>query len=32
VAHFIGEKGREQYEEAIRGLLAAGGSSASPGK
>jgi len=22
VAHFIGEKGREQYEEAIRGLLA----------
>jgi len=32
VAHFIGEKGREQYEEAIRGLLAGGGSSASPGK
>src|ERR1700731_1461561 len=32
VAHFIGEKGREQYEEAIRGLLAGSGSAASPGK
>src|SRR5580704_16601808 len=32
VGHFIGEKGREQYEEAIRGLLAGRGSSASPGK
>jgi thiol-disulfide isomerase/thioredoxin len=32
VAHFIGEKGREQYEEAIRGLLAGNGSAASPGK
>ncbi len=25
VAHFIGEKGREQYEAAIQGLLAGGG-------
>jgi thiol-disulfide isomerase/thioredoxin len=32
VAHFIGEKGREQYEEAIRGLLAGGGSATSPGQ
>jgi thiol-disulfide isomerase/thioredoxin len=32
VAHFIGEKGREQYEEAIRGLLAGGGSARSPGQ
>jgi thiol-disulfide isomerase/thioredoxin len=32
VGHFIGEKGREQYEEAIRGLLADSGSAASPGK
>ncbi len=32
VGHFIGEKGREQYEEAIRGLLAGDGSAASPGK
>jgi len=32
VRHFIGEKGREQYEEAIRGLLAGSGSAASPGK
>jgi len=32
VGHFIGEKSREQYEEAIRGLLAAGGSTASQGK
>jgi thiol-disulfide isomerase/thioredoxin len=31
VAHFIGEKGREQYEEAIRGLLA-GGSREATGK
>jgi thiol-disulfide isomerase/thioredoxin len=31
VAHFIGEKGREQYEEAIRGLLA-GESREAPGK
>jgi len=30
--HFIGEKSREQYEEAIRGLLAGGGSAASPGQ
>ena len=29
VGHFIGEKGREQYEEAIRGLLAGRGSAAS---
>jgi hypothetical protein len=26
VGHFIGEKGREQYEAAIQGLLAGGGS------
>jgi thiol-disulfide isomerase/thioredoxin len=32
VGHFIGEKTREQYEEAIRGLLAGSGSAASPGK
>ncbi len=32
VAHFIGEKSREQYEEAIRALLAGGGSAASQGK
>jgi thiol-disulfide isomerase/thioredoxin len=32
VAHFIGEKGREQYEEAIRGLLAGGGFADTPGK
>ena len=32
VGHFIGEKSREQYEEAIRGLLAGSGSAASPGK
>ena len=32
VRHFIGEKGREQYEQAIRGLLAGSGSAASPGK
>lgn len=32
VGHFIGEKGREQYEETIRGLLADSGSAASPGK
>ena len=32
VGHFIGEKGREQYEEAIRGLLAGSASAASPGK
>jgi thiol-disulfide isomerase/thioredoxin len=32
VAHFIGEKGREQYEETIRGLLADGGSARSPGQ
>ncbi|MHB8500964.1 MAG: TlpA family protein disulfide reductase [Candidatus Acidiferrales bacterium] len=32
VDHFIGEKGREQYEEVIRGLLAGGGSGASRGK
>jgi thiol-disulfide isomerase/thioredoxin len=32
VAHFVGEKGREQYEEAIRGLLAGRGSAASLGK
>jgi thiol-disulfide isomerase/thioredoxin len=32
VGHFIGEKSREQYEEAIRGLLAGGGSTGSPGK
>ncbi len=30
--HFIGEKSREQYEEAIRGLLAGGGSTGSQGK
>lgn len=32
VGHFIGEKSREQYEEAIRGLLAGGGSTGSQGK
>src|SRR5580700_483009 len=32
VGHFIGEKSREQYEEAIRGLLAGGGSVGSQGK
>ena len=32
VEHFIGEKSREQYEEAIRGLLAGGGSVGSQGK
>jgi len=32
VAHFIGEKGREQYEEVIRGLLGGGGSAGAPGK
>jgi len=32
VTHFIGEKGREQYEEVIRGLLAGGGSAGAPGK
>jgi thiol-disulfide isomerase/thioredoxin len=30
--HFIGEKSRDQYEEAIRGLLASGGSTGSRGK
>ncbi|MGB9466808.1 MAG: TlpA disulfide reductase family protein [Candidatus Acidiferrum sp.] len=30
--HFIGEKSREQYEEAIRGLLAGSGSVAQQGK
>jgi thiol-disulfide isomerase/thioredoxin len=30
--HFIGEKGREQYEEAIRGLLAGRPSGSSGGK
>jgi len=30
--HFIGEKGREQYEETIRGLLAGGAGASSPGK
>src|SRR5579859_7905579 len=30
--HFIGEKGREQYEETIRGLLAGGAGGSSPGK
>lgn len=32
VGHFIGEKSREQYEEAVRGLLAAGGGANSEGK
>ena len=32
VAHFIGEKSREQYEEAIRALLADGGSRGVAGK
>src|SRR5208282_1879354 len=32
VAHFIGEKSREQYEEEIRALLADGGGAGSPGK
>ena len=32
VAHFIGEKSREQYEEAIRALLAGGESAAPQGK
>ncbi|MGC2672297.1 MAG: TlpA disulfide reductase family protein [Candidatus Acidiferrum sp.] len=32
VAHFLGEKGRAQYEDAIRGLLAKGGGAAAPGK
>ena len=32
VGHFIGERGREQYEVAIRGLLAGSGSATSPGK
>ena len=32
VTHFIGEKGREQYEEAIRALLAGGESIAPQGK
>jgi len=32
VGHFIGEKTREQYEEAIRGLLAAGGGTVSQSK
>ena len=32
VAHFIGEKGREQYEETIRALLADGRGTGSPGK
>jgi thiol-disulfide isomerase/thioredoxin len=31
-AHFVGEKGREQYEEAIRALLADGGGTGSQGK
>ena len=30
--HFIGEKGREQYEAAIQGLLAGGGGVAGQGK
>jgi thiol-disulfide isomerase/thioredoxin len=32
VGHFLGERGREQYEEAIRGLLAGGAGAASPVK
>ena len=32
VAHFVGEKGREQYEDAIRALLADGGGTGSQGK
>jgi thiol-disulfide isomerase/thioredoxin len=32
VNHFIGEKNRELYEEVIRGLLAADGAAAPPGK
>ena len=32
VGHFIGEKSREQYEAAIQGLLAGGGSVAAQGK
>jgi thiol-disulfide isomerase/thioredoxin len=32
VAHFLGEKSREQYEEAIRGLLAGGESGTPSGK
>jgi thiol-disulfide isomerase/thioredoxin len=32
VTHFIGEKSREQYEEAIRALLADGGGTGSRGK
>jgi thiol-disulfide isomerase/thioredoxin len=32
VNHFIGEKSREEYEEAIRELLSAGGGTASGGK
>ncbi|MGB7280844.1 MAG: TlpA disulfide reductase family protein [Candidatus Acidiferrum sp.] len=32
ISHFIGEKSREQYEEAIRELLAAGGGAVSQGK
>ena len=32
VAHFLGEKSREQYEEAIRGLLAGGGPATPSGK
>jgi thiol-disulfide isomerase/thioredoxin len=32
VSHFLGEKSREQYEEAIRGLLAGGAGAASPVK
>src|SRR5580692_8311636 len=32
VAHFLGEKTREQYEEAIRGLLGDGGGTGTPGK
>jgi hypothetical protein len=31
VGHFIGEKSREQYETAIQGLLAGGGSVAGRG-
>jgi hypothetical protein len=32
VAHFLGEKSREQYEEAIRALLGDGGGTGTPGK
>jgi hypothetical protein len=32
VAHFLGEKNREQYEEAIRALLGDGGGTGTPGK